>query len=230
MPVPKVEARPAATVMLARDVVAGVEVLMVTRRSRGFFGGLTVFPGGAVDPIDRTRPAAIRAGEDHLDLEYRVAALRELAEETGLAITSHGVFPAPAERGEALLLALDADGTRLDAGLLTLVSRWVTPEEAPTRFDTRFYLTTVGETPEVRLDRDELVAHMWLAPDQALAMEASGELEMFLPTVAHLRWLSRWTEVAEAVAAAHGVDGRSLVRPKRMGDGSLVPVLLPGDE
>lgn len=230
MPVPKVEARPAATVMLARDGHAGIEVLMVRRRSRGFFGGLTVFPGGAVDPIDRTRPTAVEAGEDQPDLEYRVAALRELAEETGLALTSHGAVAAPDERGEALLSALEAEGIRLVAGALTLISRWVTPEDAPTRFDTRFYLAAVGETPEVRLDRSELVGHMWLGPEQALGMEASGELEMFLPTLAHLRWLSRWPEVAAAVAAARGGDGRSLVRPKRMEDGSLVPVLLPGSE
>ncbi len=37
-----VEARPAATVMLIRDYGDGIEVLMVRRRLRGFFGGLTV--------------------------------------------------------------------------------------------------------------------------------------------------------------------------------------------
>ena len=52
MEAPLVEARPAATVMLIRDSGAGIEVLVVRRRPRGFFGGLTVFPGGAVDAVD----------------------------------------------------------------------------------------------------------------------------------------------------------------------------------
>jgi hypothetical protein len=54
-------------------------------------------------------------------------------------------------------------------------------------------------------------------------------LEMFLPTVAHLRWLERRHTVDDAVAAANGADGRSLVAPRRMDDGSLVPIHLPAD-
>src|SRR2546422_676465 len=43
---------PAATVVLTRDAVEGIEVLMLRRNSRGAFGGMWVFPGGQVDPDD----------------------------------------------------------------------------------------------------------------------------------------------------------------------------------
>ncbi|HEX6147720.1 MAG TPA: NUDIX domain-containing protein [Acidimicrobiia bacterium] len=224
---PNVAARPAATVMLIRDGVEGIEVLMVRRHGRGFFGGLTAFPGGAVDPVDRSDLASAVVIGDGPDQEFRVAALRELAEETGLALIGSGVTPAPPGRGAELLTALGAGGLLLDGSRLVLVSRWVTPEFAPTRFDTRFYLAGVGDVPEIRLDPEELVAHMWIHPADALALEESGELKMFLPTIAHLRWLERRADVEQAIAASRGADGRSLVQPRRMGDGSLVPIHLP---
>jgi 8-oxo-dGTP pyrophosphatase MutT (NUDIX family) len=227
MAMPEVPARPAATVMLIRDGTPGVEVLMVERPARGFFGGLTVFPGGAVDPVDRSELAASVIGGEHPDREYRAAALRELAEETGLALTRHDVVPAPSGRGAGLLSALRTARIHLDGSRLTLVSRWVTPEGAPTRFDTLFFLAGVAETPEIRLDPEELVGHSWLTPRTALEMHSEGEIEMFLPTVAHLRWLALRPDVERAVAAAQGADGRSLVRPRRMPDGSIVPIHLP---
>jgi hypothetical protein len=103
----------------------------------------------------------------------------------------------------------------------------VTPEGAPTRFDTRFYLAGVVDTPEIRLDTDELVGHMWVGPSAALDMHSVGEIEMFLPTVSHLRWLARRSDIDDAIAAAQGADDRVLVQPRRMGDGSLVPIYLP---
>ena len=229
MKAPVVEARPAATVMLIGNYGAGIEVLMVLRRRRGFFGGLTVFPGGAVDPVDDSGLAHDVVTGDHADQEFRAAALRELAEETGLALTVNGVVSAPDGRGERLLSTMQDAGIRLDASALTLVSRWVTPEEAPTRYDTRFYLATSRDAPQVRVDSDELVEHMWVAPGDALALHAEGRLEMFLPTIAHLRWLERRSTVDDAVAAAHGADGRTLVEPRRMEDGSLMPIHLPAD-
>ena len=196
MEAPLVEARPAATVMLIRDSVAGIEVLMVRRRPRGFFGGLTVFPGGAVDPVDASDLAGEVVPGEHTDQEFRAAALRELAEETGLALTIEGVVSAPERTRRSLLSTMRAAGIQLDASALTLVSRWVTPEEAPTRYDTRFYLAIAADTPDIRIDGDELVEHMWVGhqamPSSCMPMEG---LEMFLPTIAHLRWLERRTTV-----------------------------------
>jgi hypothetical protein len=50
---------------------------------------------------------------------------------------------------------------------------------------------------------------------------------MFLPTIAHLRWLSKRGTIADALRAAEGADGRTLIVPRRVEDGSIVPVHLP---
>jgi len=227
---PVVEARPAATTMLLRDTDEGLEVLMVVRPPRGFFGGLTVFPGGALDPEDESDLAVAVAAGDHPDRACRVAALRELAEETGIALTGDGPVPAPEGRGMGLFQALQDAGMVFDLAALTLVSRWVTPEYAPKRFDTRFYLARADGAPEVRLDRSELVDHTWVSPSEALHRQSTGEWEMFSPTLAHLRWLAHRADVADAVASATGADGRSLILPRRMEDGSIVPIHVPVDD
>ena len=229
MPDP-VQPRPAASVLLVRDIGATLEVLIVQRPVRGYFGGLHVFPGGAVDPVDHSELARrVVSGPAH-DHESRAAALRELAEEVGLALTGEGVVAAPDLRGEELYASFDGNGSSLDGERLVLISRWVTPISAPVRFDTRFYLAVVEETPPIRLDSDELVGHMWAAPQQALSMYERGDLALILPTLTHLRWLTRRSNAADVLASADGADGRTLIEPKLMEDGSMVPIHLPADK
>lgn len=93
------EVRDAATVMLVRDVAAGLEVLLLQRNLRSdFVGGAHVFPGGAVDPADRD-PAIERrcVGRTPAECDARlgvgqdgrafwVAAVRECFEEAGLLL------------------------------------------------------------------------------------------------------------------------------------------------
>lgn len=74
-----VPVRPASTVVLLRDGVTGLEVLMVRRnRALAFAGGFWVFPGGAVDDIDRAK------GGGDPDEAARYAAAREAEEEAGV--------------------------------------------------------------------------------------------------------------------------------------------------
>jgi 8-oxo-dGTP pyrophosphatase MutT (NUDIX family) len=155
--------------------------------------------------------------------------LRELAEETGLALTNKGLAPAPTGRGSALLEAVKEAGLRLDGSALTLVSRWVTPELAPKRFDTVFFTARAEDTPEIRLDTSELVDHMWVRPSVALQRHEAGELEMFLPTIVHLEWLDRHPNVDAALASAAGSDERSPVDPDQLDDGSFVAIQMPVD-
>ena len=228
MPDP-VQPRPAASVLLVRDVGAGLEVLLVERPARGYFGGLCVFPGGGVDPVDHSELARRVVRGPALDHEFRAAALREVAEEVGLALTTRGVVAAPDLRGDELFDSLDENGCQLDGDALVLISRWVTPTFAPVRFDTRFYVAAVEETPPIRLDPAELIGHMWALPDSVLAMHERAELALILPTLTHLRWLTRRADVADVLASASGADGRTLIEPSEMVDGSLVPIHLPAE-
>src|SRR4051812_1848767 len=85
--------RQAATVMLLRGGGDGLEVLLVKRNPAArFMGGAWVFPGGAVD-----------AQEGEGDLSHRAAAVREVAEEAGVALP--------------------------DPAALVKYSRWITPAE-----------------------------------------------------------------------------------------------------
>jgi 8-oxo-dGTP pyrophosphatase MutT (NUDIX family) len=207
--------RPAASVIVLRAGREPFEVLMVERGSRGMFGDLMVFPGGAVDAEDLARDPS--GG-------HRRAALRELAEETGILALSGGLVEH--RHGEPFNQAV-GNGD-LATGSLVLISRWVTPTVAPTRFDTLFFLLPVGDTPPVRVDGSEVLSHAWVTPQEALHNHESGVWRMILPTLAHLRWLTRRATISEAVASAQGADGRTLIRPEVASDGSIIPIHLPG--
>lgn len=215
---------PAATVLLLRESSPGFDVLMVQRNSRGSFAELLVFPGGGVAACDV--PAGGSAGDDEA---HRRAAVRELAEETGIVVTTDGPRSAPGVKGAEFYGWLHDRGVEPDTGSLTLVSRWVTPKTAPRRFDTRFYLIGCDHIPDVVIDTEELTGFEWLSPRTALRRYEAGDLKMILPTLAHLRWLSLRSSITDALASARGADGRTLIQPRRMDDGSLLPIHLPAE-
>jgi 8-oxo-dGTP pyrophosphatase MutT (NUDIX family) len=74
------EALPAATVVILRDGLQGLEVLLARRSSRlAFHGGAWVFPGGRVDPADHD-------GSGDLARAARCAAAREALEEAAVHV------------------------------------------------------------------------------------------------------------------------------------------------
>jgi 8-oxo-dGTP pyrophosphatase MutT (NUDIX family) len=217
-------ADPAATIIALRQGPDGIEVLMVRRNSRGFFGDLVVFPGGAVEDIDV--PEGLTR---HEDLPHRNAALREFAEETGILITIDGPIRAPRLRDGDYYHWLDDQELSPWIDGLVLVSRWVTPEAAPRRFDTRFYVVGCVDAPGVVIDPDELIWHEWVNPQVALERHQRGEWPMFRPTTSHLRWLRRWDSIDDATKSAEGADGRTLILPRVIDDGSLLPIHMPAE-
>lgn len=211
-----VPVRPASTVLVIRPSSGtGIEVLMVQRPARGFFGGLMVFPGGALESCDFID----NPGFD--DSEHRMAGIRETAEEVGFLVTSTGLVPSPRVKGGELVDWWNSSG--IDPGFerMTLVSRWVTPEGAPTRFDTRFYLVAIDDDPEIVLDSEELVGHAWVTPRRGIDEVRQGTWQMILPTMSHLRWLTRYSTIESAMAAAGGADGQTVIEPVAS-DGELM--------
>lgn len=203
-----VPVRPASTVLVIRPSSrSGIEVLMVQRPSRGFFGGLMVFPGGALESCDFIPNPSFD------DSEHRVAGIRETAEEVGFLVTSTGIVSSPRVKGGELVDWWNSSGIDPGYDRMTLISRWVTPDGAPTRFDTRFYLVAIDDDPEIVLDSDELVGHAWVTPQRGIDEVRQGTWQMILPTMSHLRWLSRHTNVESAVGAAGGADGLTVIEP-----------------
>jgi recombination protein RecT len=218
------EADPAATVLALRPAPRGFEVLMVHRNSHGFFADIAVFPGGKVDEIDVPETQS-----RHDDPSHRNAAIRELAEETGILITSDGPVQAPDLKDGAYYRWIADQGVTTGVEDLVLVSRWVTPESAPRRFDTRFYAVRCPDPPDVAIDTDELIGHEWVTPSDALGRHERREWAMIQPTLAHLRWLRRWSTIDDAMRSAEGADGRTVIVPRMVGDGSLLPIHMPAE-
>ena len=130
-----VQPRHAASLILWRQGRGGTEVLMGLRHLRHrFMPGVLVFPGGRVDRADyrvkgiselppATRACLERAAPPSLARALGVAALRELREETGLALgrmEGHHVLP--------------------DLGALDYLCRAVTPPNRFMRFNARFLI------------------------------------------------------------------------------------------
>src|SRR3974390_745787 len=86
--------RPASTVLLLRDSAARneVEVFMMVRHYEiDFNSGALVFPGGSVEKGDNeiiARPELYSGGEglDAASLSFRIAAIRETFEESGILL------------------------------------------------------------------------------------------------------------------------------------------------
>ena len=74
-------ATPAATIVLLRDGDAGPEVLMLRKNAKIDFGGMWVFPGGRIDPEDKSP-------DGDAELTARNAAAREAEEEAGIQLDS----------------------------------------------------------------------------------------------------------------------------------------------
>src|ERR1700726_1308795 len=87
--------RPASTILLLRDSAATtgeMEVFMMVRHYEiDFNSGALVFPGGSVDKGDKeiiANPALYSGGEglDEATLSFRIAAIRETFEESGILL------------------------------------------------------------------------------------------------------------------------------------------------
>ncbi|MCO4744146.1 MAG: NUDIX hydrolase [Proteobacteria bacterium] len=233
------EARPAATVLLLRDdTELGLEVFMVQRhRKSGFMPSAWVFPGGRVDDRDRREHARVLGGRSSVEQmeadpvaarAFLVAAVRETFEEAGVLI-GDGELPEavrePLARG-ALDLGdlLESHQATVDLDQLAPWSWWVTPEQEPRRYDTRFLLAR-APTGTASHDDRETVDSGWVRPEWAL--EQGGSFPLAPPTWWTLRELAAFSSV-DAVFSAVPQRTRRAIQPiLHLGKGG-VELVLPG--
>jgi glyoxylase-like metal-dependent hydrolase (beta-lactamase superfamily II)/8-oxo-dGTP pyrophosphatase MutT (NUDIX family) len=190
---PRNDVSPAASVLLARG--PGSQEVYLVRRADGlrFFGGFYAFPGGRACPQDADLlPAGTPLAAQ------RVAAVRELFEETGvlLAHRADGGFPASEELEQARreLLAerisfhalLARWQLSLKAEDLLPAANLVTPAFSPVRFDTAFFVAALPPGQAAEVWPGELSAGAWHSADALLRLWERGDVLVSPPTVSLL--------------------------------------------
>jgi 8-oxo-dGTP pyrophosphatase MutT (NUDIX family) len=150
---------PAASVVLLRDSVIGLETYLLHRHARMLFAPSTVvFPGGRVDPVDHDGPDPIRPNSIRPN-SIRRCAIRETTEETGVVLTEVDLHP---------------------------WAHWITPEIEPRRYDTWFFVAAIPDDLEAVDISGETERAEWSTPQQALAAERSGLIRLMPPTMSIL--------------------------------------------
>ena len=226
------KARPASTILLLRDSAGPdgngeIEVFMMVRHYEiDFNSGALVFPGGAVDPGDHDiagKPDLYAGGEglDAQALGFRIAAIRETFEESGILLAKPrgSTTLVDAKRAgeiEALNRAALCEGKTTflkiltdNGALLTLdelvpYAHWITPEGMPKRFDTWFFLAAAPPEQAGAHDGKESTDSIWVSPREALAGGESGRFKLPFPTTRNLIKLGKHRTVKAALDDARG--------------------------
>jgi 8-oxo-dGTP pyrophosphatase MutT (NUDIX family) len=217
-PAPKLS----ATILLVRDGSTGLEVFMVKRHHQiDFATGAMVFPGGKLEDGDSDpRLRARCSGADSLDadaLAVRVGAIRETFEESGVLLAR--------PRGSSALVSADrlreiearwrdrlnadeaglidvalAEDLELACDLLVPYAHWITPEMAPKRFDTWFFLVAAPPDQLALHDGGESVDSVWISPQNALAECEAGRRTIIFPTLMNLNLLGLARDLDDALS------------------------------
>ncbi|WP_051406843.1 NUDIX hydrolase [Nocardia sp. CNY236] len=217
--------------MLVRDGANGPEIFLQRRSgAMAFAAGMTVFPGGGVDPSDGTAEIAWAGPEPawwaqrFATTEPRAkalvcAAVRETFEECGVLLagpTAEGVVSDSVghravrdrlERRELSLAAFLAEQQLvLRADLLRPWANWITPVIESRRYDTRFFVAVVPEGQRADGATSEAVEVRWRTPAEALARWRSGTDVLLPPTWAQLVALGEFGSTADILAAQRVID------------------------
>jgi len=212
MAVPAMAARPpkdAAVTIVYRQLPdgGGVEVFWLRRETAlSFAGGFYAFPGGRVDAADAQVPVE---GAEGQDAQLRVAAARELFEETGLLLAAGAEKVGAEERGAARAALLDRKetwaqvverfGLRLRARDFLAAGRWITPPFMPIRFDARFFLVEAPPSGVAEVWPGEAAEGAWVKPKEALKRWTAGTALLHPPNLHALQVMDGFKGVDEAV-------------------------------
>jgi len=247
----------AALILLRDGTAGVEVLLLQRHPDSRFSPGAYAFPGGRVEAADSApaierlcrglgrhetaarlpdvRPAARAIG-------FWVAALREAFEEAGLLLArarDGGPASPPAleaaragrtrcrQDSGTFASLLDEESLVLPLDGLGYWAHWITPEERPLRYDTRFFVAAApAQDPE--LDGSEVVGLRWLAPPEALRLHEAGTIELPFPTRRILASLEGPSDVAALLATARTREVPA-IRPRVIREGDVDRILVPGD-
>src|SRR5215471_16423160 len=221
--------RAASTTLLLRDSAGkgGIEVFMMVRHHQiEFNSGALVFPGGSIDRGDKeivARPELHGGGQglDESALSFRVAAIRETFEESGILLARpngsdnlldagrareiEAAWRAPLCEGKITFLKVLAENNIwLALDELVPYAHWITPEGMPKRFDTWFFLAAAPPDQLGAHDGRESTDSIWVSPREALEGGDSGRFKLPFPTTRNLIKLGKQGNVRGALDDATG--------------------------
>ena len=196
------------------------------------------------------RDASERLGIDRGGLAYWVAAIRESFEEAGVLLAydhtgevvrlvDHDPDTAArfvdhrsaVDHGERRLVEVcEQEGLRLATDAIYYFAHWITPEGAPRRYDTRFFVAA-APTGQVPLHDDrEVIANLWIRPAEALARFDAGEFELVFPTVRSLVAIDGFASAQALLDHAATIDEVPPILPRIVADeGGGLRIVLPWD-
>ncbi|WP_072690881.1 NUDIX hydrolase [Rhodococcus marinonascens] len=254
---PEVTPKDASTVILIRDVAvdaapSGIEVFLLRRvQGMAFAGGMTVFPGGGVDPSDALAEVgwagppvewwAERFSTDPALAKALVcAAVRETFEECGVLLAGRSVdtvvedtsqYAQARVRLEKRELSfsdfLERENLVLRADLLRPWANWITPIGEGRRYDTRFFVAAAPNGQIADGLTSEAEAVTWQSPAAALAHWQGGGSILLPPTWSQLDALSSFGSVAEVLAAEPEIP---VILPTLITDEEPIRVEFPGQD
>jgi 8-oxo-dGTP pyrophosphatase MutT (NUDIX family) len=258
-PPPVTPAPAATLVLIRDRPAGGIECLLMQRHQKSkFAAGAFVFPGGKIETDDNPDDAAawcrgldVVTAARRLDLEsaprtalgYWIGAIRETFEEAGLLLATGAdgrdaavAAPRLAEYRRACQAdnrafwdLLRKEELQLATDRLVYFAHWITPEDQPLRFDTRFFAAPAPAGQEPSGDEYEMTDLRWLAPAEAVAASTRGEIMLRNPTVKNLMRFDGARTVAEALDQVRDRPVRTILpRIVVEADGTR-RALLPGD-
>lgn len=244
--------RDASTVMLVRDGASGVEVFLLRRvAGMAFAGGMTVFPGGGVDPSDIDTDIewagppvawwAARLGtSENLAKALVCAAVRETFEECGVLLAGPSADTVVAEtsgyaqartqlenRELSFSDFLDREHLVLRADLLRPWANWITPIGEGRRYDTRFFVAAAPVGQDADGATSEAAEVTWQTPAAAIDQWRSGGSVLLPPTWSQLTALAEFGAVADILAAEPLIPP---ILPTLIADEEITRVEFPGQD
>lgn len=191
-------------------------------------------PGPATSPRQAATVILLRGGRDALEL-LLVRRTPEAKFMGGVWVFPGGAVDTDDGDGEDAQRAAAIRELREEANIvlgdneaLVQFSRWITPAEVKIRFDTHFFLASLPDGQEPRIDGEECVDLGWFTPQAALEAHRAGEIVLVFPTIKHLEQLAPFACADDLLAHARDLVVEPVL-PKVIVEGDSARVLLPGE-
>lgn len=206
--------KPAATLVLLREAKEiPFEVFMVVRHHQiDVASGALVFPGGKVETQDADQGILEKCSHSNIRhdlMPFAVAVIREAFEETGVLLARRAGETALIDANKLKTLEhyreklvqesisfaemLCTEELELATDQLLHYAHWITPNMAPKRFDTHFFIAKAPNDQIALHDGEEAVDSIWRAAETLLKEAEQGKWKVVFPTKMNLEKLARFT-------------------------------------